>query len=149
MIFVASLVVFEHYGFIAGPAIVGALGALDLSHVRRREWYKIVINGSADAVALLGAAALFASLPIECASGNVAGSCSERTVSALTYSVVNSVLVAVPVSVATGEPYLRRAPRDGQLLDRSLSRSRCSGSGSGGCTSNSVRQSFRCSWCRS
>lgn len=104
MIFVASLVVFEHYGVIAGPAIVGALGALDLSHVRRREWYKIVINGSADAMALLAAAALFASLPISSHPATlwiVFGA----AISALTYSVVNSALVAVPVSVAMDEPY--------------------------------------------
>ncbi|MFN8025542.1 MAG: hypothetical protein U0W40_04025 [Acidimicrobiia bacterium] len=50
--------------FAVGPAIIGVLGAMDLTHIRRREWYKILINGSIDAAALLLGAAVFSLLPI-------------------------------------------------------------------------------------
>jgi HD superfamily phosphodiesterase len=104
MIFTASLVVFNGYGYVLGPAVVGALGALTIDHIRRREYYKIAINAGADALALLAASWTFSQFGF--GAHQLPTLLAAVIVSTLVYSLVNSVLVAVPVSIDLECSYL-------------------------------------------
>ena len=60
MIFAASIVVFGEYSFFLGPVLVGMLvWALDVAHLRKREWDKIAFNCASDALSLLRRTAVF------------------------------------------------------------------------------------------
>src|SRR5215470_6084930 len=45
MVLVASIIVFRHYSYYLGPALVGFLcGLFDFAQLRNREWMKISFN---------------------------------------------------------------------------------------------------------
>lgn len=107
MVLIASLVVFHHYGFFLGPILVGFFGAFDLQQIRERAWNKIAFNASADSLSLFAAAAAFWVVV-----GNDAANTDVRqfvgvVVASAIYLLLNSMIVAVPVSLTCDEPYPR------------------------------------------
>jgi hypothetical protein len=105
MVFVASLVVFRQYGFFLGPAIVGCIGALDWAQLRERAWLKISFNASSDALALLAAAVVFWSITNQLVVGSAVRLFLAAALSAVTYLLVNALLVSIPVALSCDEPY--------------------------------------------
>ena len=60
MVLVASIIVFCHYSYFLGPALVGLLcGFFDFAHLRNREWMKISFNCASEALAMLGGTGAF------------------------------------------------------------------------------------------
>jgi len=109
MFLIAALVVFREDRFYLGVALVATLGAIDYVQLRGREFHKVAINASDDCLALLAAALVFWTI----APG---ADPSQLTlmigvgVGAAVYFVCLSLLLAIPVSVARAEPYIRVLP---------------------------------------
>ena len=59
MILTAAMVVFRGDRFYLGVALVAILGAIDYVQIRRRDYYKIVINAGVDCIALLVGSVVF------------------------------------------------------------------------------------------
>src|SRR4051794_17278962 len=107
MVLIASLVVFRYYGFFLGPILVGFFGAFDVQQIRERSWSKIAFNASADSLSLFAAAGLFWFIV---GSGAATADLSQFigvVVASATYLGLNSMLIAIPVSLTWGEPYNR------------------------------------------
>jgi len=105
MVLIASLVVFRYYGFFLGPILVGFFGAFDLQQIRERSWSKIAFNASADSLSLFAAAGLFWLIV---GSGAATADVSQFigvVVASAVYLGLNSMLIAIPVSLTCDEPY--------------------------------------------
>jgi HD superfamily phosphodiesterase len=106
MVLMASLVVFRAYGFFLGPIIVGLLGAIDITQLRERSGIKVVFNACADALSMFGAAGAFWSVT-NAIGTTYADLFLGVALSAVVYLLINTLLVAVPVSLSMRESYWR------------------------------------------
>jgi hypothetical protein len=104
MILTAAMVVFRSDQFYLGVALVAVLGALDLTQIRKHEYYKMVINAGVDSLALLtGSAAFWATTPqsnpsqLELLVGAALG--------AGVYCFVHCSLLSWPVAITRGDRY--------------------------------------------
>jgi len=107
MVLIASLVVFRYYGFFLGPILVGFFGAFDLRQLRERAWSKLAFNASAESLSLFAAAGLFWLIV---GSNSATADVSQFigvVVASTAYLGLNSMLIAIPVSLTCGEPYNR------------------------------------------
>ena len=105
MVAMASLVVCWDDRFFLGPLIVGAFGGLTAFHLRKREYSKVLINSAIDAICLLVAFIPFwfiAGATNESAVGLVAA----MAAASLTYSVVDSFLLSIPLAALSRERYM-------------------------------------------
>jgi hypothetical protein len=104
MFLIAALVVFREDRDFLGVALVAILGSIDHVQIRTREYYKVAINAGVDCLALLAGAAAFwviASGPNASQAMMLAGVALGATV----YFALHAVLLAIPISIATEEPY--------------------------------------------
>ncbi len=105
MVVTASIVVFRPSLVYVGPLLVGALSGLYFPDLRERAWYKVALNSSFDALALLAAMLTFWGMT---GSGHVSQPLMVLAVavSSSAYLLVNTLLVAIPVAITCEERYL-------------------------------------------
>jgi putative nucleotidyltransferase with HDIG domain len=100
MLALAAIVVFHDDAPYLGPLLVGSFGCLYLPHIRDREWAKISFNFANFGLSTLAAALIYGLMPF----GDRSSAGLEVLVAiptALTYSSVNSILLAGAVIILT------------------------------------------------
>jgi HD domain len=105
MVAMASLVVCWDDRFFVGPLIVGAFSGLTAYHLRRREYSKVVLNSAIDGICLLVAFVPFWFIA-GATHGSAVGLVAAMASASLTYSVVDSFLLSIPLSVLLRERYM-------------------------------------------
>jgi putative nucleotidyltransferase with HDIG domain len=115
MLAVASIVVFHDNADLLGPLVVGMAGGLYLPHIREREWRKFLFNVGSLGLAALAAACVYSVVPSNVLD-NVAGQLLAAVPTALTYSLVNFLLLTCVFALNDDRP-LRRVADDLWLGD--------------------------------
>jgi hypothetical protein len=106
MMLMASIVVFCHYSYYLGPALIGLLcGFFDFAHLRDRQWRKISFNCASEALAMLGGTGAFL-LATSFGSTSQVGILSLGVICAsAAYLGLNAVFVTFAVAVDNDEAY--------------------------------------------
>ncbi len=103
MLAVASIVVFHRDAQLLGPLLVGIAGGLYLPHIREREMRKVLFNAGSLGLSALAAAGVYSLVP-ENVLRSVPGLLAAAIPTALTYSLVNFVLLSCALSLNDGRP---------------------------------------------
>ena len=101
MLAVASIVVFHGDARLLGPLVVGIAGGLYLPHIREREARKVLFNAGSLGLSALAAAAVYSLVPSDVVE-SVPGQLAAAIPTALTYSLVNFVLLTLALSLHDG-----------------------------------------------
>jgi HD-GYP domain-containing protein (c-di-GMP phosphodiesterase class II) len=105
MVAMASLVVCWDDRFFIGPLIVGAFSGLTAFHLQRREYSKVLLNSTIDGICLLVAFIPFW-LIADATGGSAIGLVAAMASASLTYSVVDSFLLSIPLAASSHERYM-------------------------------------------
>ena len=99
MLAIASIVVFQNQAGLLGPLIVGIAGGLYLPHLRERQWRKVLFNAGSLGLSALAAAAVYSIVPANIVH-SVPGQLAAAIPTALTYSLVNFVLLTLALALS-------------------------------------------------
>jgi HD-GYP domain-containing protein (c-di-GMP phosphodiesterase class II) len=106
MVLVASIVVFCHYSYYLGPALVGFFcGFFDFAHLRDRAWRKISFNCASEALAMLGGTGAFLLATSFGSTSQVAILSLGVVCASAAYLGLNAVFVAFAVAIDNDEAY--------------------------------------------
>jgi hypothetical protein len=105
MVLIGSIVVFRECNFILGVAIVGACVGIDYVQIRGREWMKVAFNFSAGIVSLVLAAVPFWFITDSSYASGTVRLIIATCVAGCVYLASNTLLVGLPVSISSNEPY--------------------------------------------
>jgi hypothetical protein len=103
MLAISSIVVFHPDASLLGPLVVGTAGGIYLPHIREREWRKFLFNAGSLGISALAAAAVYSIVPANVLE-SVAGQLAAAIPTALTYSLVNFVLLTFALSLHDSRP---------------------------------------------
>lgn len=103
MLAVASIVVFHRDAQLLGPLLVGIAGGLYLPHLREREMRKVLFNAGSLGLSALAAATVYSLVPNNVLD-SVPGLLAAAIPTALTYSLVNFILLTCALSLNDGRP---------------------------------------------
>jgi hypothetical protein len=101
MLCIASVVVFHGDAQYLGPLLVGAGAGLYVPHLRERQWKKVLFNVGSLGLSALAAAAVYSVVPDNVVD-SVAGELAASIPTALTYSLVNFIFLAMALSLSEG-----------------------------------------------
>lgn len=108
MLCVASVVVFHGDAQYLGPLIVGAGAGVYLPHLREHEWRKVLFNSGSLGLSALAAAAIYGVVP-SAVLESVPGELAAAIPTALTYSLVNYLLLTVVLALHENRPLTKVA----------------------------------------
>jgi len=103
MLAVASIVVFHEDAKLLGPLLVGIAGGMYFPHLRERQWQKVLFNAGSLGLAGLAAAGVYAVVPDNILE-SVPGQLAAAIPTALTYSLVNFVLLTFALALHDKRP---------------------------------------------
>jgi hypothetical protein len=103
MLAVSSIVVFHEDAYLLGPLLVGIAGGMYFPHIREREWRKVSFNAGSLGLAALAAAGVYAIVPDDVLE-SVPGQLAAAIPTALTYSLVNFVLLTFALALHEKRP---------------------------------------------
>jgi hypothetical protein len=103
MLCVASVVVFHGGAQYLGPLLIGAGAGLYVPHIREHDWRKVIFNSGSLGLSALGAAAVYSLVPNNVLA-SVPGELAAAIPTALTYSLINYLLLTVALSLHEGRP---------------------------------------------
>lgn len=103
MLAVASIVVFHDRSALLGPLLVGLACGIYAPHIRERQWRKLLFNSGSLALSALAAAGVYETIP-ENVLASVPGQLAAAIPTALTYSLVNFLLLTTALSLHEHRP---------------------------------------------
>jgi len=103
MLAVSSIVVFHKDAQLLGPLLVGIAGGIYVPHIREKQWQKVLFNAGSLGLAALAAAGVYSVVPINVLE-SVPGQLAAAVPTALTYSLVNFVLLTFALALHDDRP---------------------------------------------
>lgn len=103
MLAVSSIVVFRGGGDLVGPLLVGMMCGIYMPHIKERDFKKLLFNSGSLGLAGLAAAAVYSIVPNQVVD-SVPGLLGAAIPTALTYSMVNFVLLTSALALSERRP---------------------------------------------
>ncbi|MEX0666181.1 MAG: HD domain-containing phosphohydrolase [Acidimicrobiia bacterium] len=103
MLAVSSIVVFHEDARFLGPLLVGIAGGMYFPHIRERQWRKVFFNAGSLGLAALAAAGVYSIFP-DNVLRSIPGQLAVAIPTALTYSLVNFVLLTLALALHENRP---------------------------------------------